>query len=325
MFFEYALEPELVAQWCDRTSFAAFMQRFGIDARRIVSRFPKRWERSVEDAFLQKYPSPSFAQKQRKTQIISYLTKRMVRRGSTNFKNDISWLENAEVEHTHRPFGGIVASSNPRRNNAVVVVCSADDILEKFDQLPQGTREVARTANEMSSALAPLLRCCEVAVFVDPHFDAVQRFLAPFRLFMDELVVNRVSISSPQIQLHVAVVNQLNPALELHQANQVLARLGKALPMLIPRGHDVRIVVWKEKLRGQKLHNRYLLTDIGSVSLGTGLDCNDESFNQDIPQAQTDDIFCLSEIHQDKRWCEYVTGQSFEKVNELVIAGNRIV
>lgn len=325
MFFEYALEPELVAQWCDRTSFAAFMQRFGIDARRIVSRFPKRWERSVEDAFLQKYPTPSFAQKQRKTQIINYLTKRMVRRGSANFNNNISWLENAEGEHAHRPFGGIVACSNPRHNNAVVVVCSADDILEKFDQLPQGTREIARTAIEMSSALAPLLRCCEVAVFVDPHFDAIQRFLEPFRLFMEELVVNRVSFSIPKTELHVAVVNQLNPSAELQEANQLLTRLGRSLPALIPRGHNVRIVVWKEKLRGQKLHNRYLLTDIGSVSFGTGLDCNEESFNQKLPQAQTDDICCLSEIHQDKRWCEYMTGTAFDKVAETVVTGNKIL
>lgn len=321
MFFEYALEPELVAQWCDRTGFAAFMQRFGIDARRIVSRFPKRWERSVEDAFFQRYPTPTFTQKQRKMQIISYLTKRMVRRGSANFDNSISWLENAEQEHADRPFGGIVACANPRQHAAVAVVCSSDDILERFDQIPQGSREVARAANEMASALAPLLRCCGYAVFVDPHFDARQRFLEPFRHFMEELVVKRVAHSPPITELHIAVENQLNPASELQEANQRLARLQRDLPNVIPRGHAVRVVVWREKLRGQKLHNRYLLTDIGSVSFGTGLDCNEESFHQNLPQAQTDDICCLSEEHQDKRWCEYVSAPAFDKVAEAIITG----
>lgn len=323
MFFEYALEPELVAQWCDRSGFEAFMKRFGIDARRIVSRFPKKWERGVDVAFFKKYPTPSFQQKQRKTQIISYLTKRMVRRGSANFDSNISWLENAEREHSNRPFGGIVACANPRHHAAVAVVCSSDDLLERFDLIPEGSRDVARSANEMASALAPLLRCCEYAVFVDPHFDAKQRFLEPFRLFMEELVVKRVTSSAPTTELHIAVENQLNPPLELQQANLLLSRLQRLLPDVIPRAHNVRIVVWREKLQGQKLHNRYLLTDIGSVSFGTGLDCNEESFNQIQPQSQTDDICCLSEAHQDKRWCEYVSSPAFDKVVDSLVTGSK--
>lgn len=325
MFYEYALEPELVAQWCDRVGFAAFMHRFGIDARRIVSRFPKRWERSVEDFFLQKYPTSTLLQKQRKTQIISFLTKRMVKRGSANYVNNISWLENAEKEHVDRPFSGIVACANPRRHAAVAVVCSAEDILERFDQVPPGSRDVARTAIDLASALAPLLCCCEYAVFVDPHFDAKQRFLEPFKLFMDELVVKRVTTSTPKIELHVAVDNILDPPLELRRANDRLTSLHRALPSIIPHGQEVRVVVWREKLRGQKLHNRYLLTDIGSVFFGIGLDCNEESFNQTLPQSQTDDICCLSEDHQDKRWCEYISAPAFDKVAETVITGTKAI
>lgn len=321
MFYEYALEPEVVAQWCDRAGFAAFMQRFGIDARRIVSRFPKRWERGVEDAFLRKYPTPSLMQKERKTQIISHLTKRTVRRGSINFETSSTWLENAEKEHLERPFGGIVAGANPRHHAAVAVVCSADDILERFDQAPPGTREVERTAVDMAAALSPLLRCCEHAVFVDPHFDAKRRFLEPFRLFMEELVAKRVTTSTPKTELHVAVENQVNPALEMQRANERLANLQRALIDIIPRGHSVHVVVWRERMRGQKLHNRYLLTDIGSVSFGIGLDCNEESFNPNMPQAQTDDISCLSEEHQDKRWCDYKSVPAFDKVAEAVITG----
>jgi hypothetical protein len=322
MFYEYALEPELVAQWCDRAGFAAFMQRFGVDARRIVSRFPKRWERGVDDAFLRKYPTPSLMQNQRKTQIISHLMKRTVRRGSVNFETDIPWLENAEKEHGERPFNGIIAGANPREHTAVAVVCSADDILERFDQSFPSSREVERSAAEMAAAISPLLRCCDYAVFVDPHFDAKRRFLDPFRLFMEELVIKRVTTTTPRTELHIAVENMLDPALELRRANERIASLQRALSSILPSGHSLRIIVWRERLMGQKLHNRYLLTDIGSVSFGIGLDCNEDSFNPSYSHVQTDDIHCLSEDHQDRRWCEYISTPAFDKVVEISITGS---
>lgn len=322
MFYEYALEPELVAHWCERAGYAAFMKRFGIDARRIVSRFPKKWERWVEDAFLRKYPSPTLLQKQRKTEIISYLTRRMIKRGSINFDGTCQWLENAEKEHSTSPFHGIVATSNPRNHPAVTVVCESADILERFDHVPSGSCEVARTPSDMASALAPLLRCCGCAVFIDPHFDAKQRFLEPFRLFLEELITNSVTNAPPVVELHVAVENILDVSLEKIRAAEKISNLQRALPNLIPHGHSIRVVVWRERLRGQKLHNRYLLTDIGSVYFGTGLDCNEESFNQSLRQSQTDDIACLSSDLQDKRWCEYVSAPAFDKVAEAVIIGS---
>jgi len=249
----------------------------------------------------------------------------MIRRGSAKFDGTTSWLENAEIEHVERPFSGIVAVSNPRLHTAVVVVSSTDDILTRFDKEYPGSREVARTANDMATALAPLLRCCEYVVFVDPHFDAMERFIRPFKLFMEELISKRVTGTVPTTELHIAVDNQLNPTIELRQANQRLASLQRALPNVVPCGHSIRIVVWKEKLRGQKLHNRYVITDIGSVSFGVGLDCNEESFNQNLPQSQTDDICCLSEDHQDKRWCEYVSAPAFDKVAEKVITGTKAI
>lgn len=321
MFYEFALEPGLVAHWCDRDGYGAFMKRFGINARRIVSRFPKCWVREVERAFIQKYPNPSFAQTQRKTQIVTFLTKCMVKRGAANYDGTVTWLENAESEQGRRPFSGIVAGDNPRRHPAITVIHSADDILERFDLMPPGSCVVNRTARDMASAVAPLLQCCNYAVFVDPYFDSKQRFLEPFRLFMEELVCNRVATSTPTTELHLAVNNQLNPAMELQEATQRLTALQRYLPDLIPTGHNVKVVVWRERLRGQKLHNRYVLTDIGSVSFGVGLDCNEESFHQTLVQSQTDDVSCLSETHHDSRWSEYVLAPAFDKVADAVITG----
>ncbi len=321
MFFEFALEPGVVAHWCDREGYGAFIKRFGIDARRIVSRFPKRWASEIEKEFHQKYPDPTFKQKERKADLISILTKHMVKRCSVNYDGKVSWLENAEREQSCRPFSGIVACDNPRKHPAVTVICSADDILERFDLLLPNSCVVSRTPRDMASAVAQLLRCCTFAVFIDPYFDIKQRFLEPFRHFMEEQICNRVANSIPVTELHLAVDNKLNPSLEQQEANYRLTALQRNLPDLIPNGHKVKVVVWRERLRGQKLHNRYVLTDIGSVSFGIGLDCNDESFHQTLAQSQTDDVSCLSEVHHDSRWSEYVSAPVFDKVAETIIFG----
>lgn len=324
MFNEFALDPSLVVYWCDKDGYVAFMKRFGIDARRIVSRFPKSWVREVERTFVQKYPSPSFNQTQRKIQMISLLTKSVVKRAATNYDGMVTWLENAESEQARRPFVGIVANDNPRSNPSVTVVRSADDILEQLDLLPSGSCVVNRAAEDMAAAVSPMLRCCNYAVFVDPHFDAKRRFIEPFRHFMEQLVSNRVASSTPITELHLAVDNQMNPAQEQREAAQRIAALQRQLPEVIPTGHKVKIVVWRERLRGQKLHNRYILTDIGSVSFGVGLDCNEESFHQSFSQSQTDDVSCLSETHHDSRWSEYVSAPAFDKVDEDTIIGTKI-
>ena len=53
MIYEFALEPELVAQWGLRKNYKRFMEKFGLDQRRLASRFPKRWRNLVWDAFEQ--------------------------------------------------------------------------------------------------------------------------------------------------------------------------------------------------------------------------------------------------------------------------------
>ena len=324
MFHEFALEPGVVAYWCDRAGYSAFMKRFGIDARRIVSRYPKRWVSEFETAFIQKYPNASYQQKLRKTELINFLTKNTVKRSAVNYDGTIRWLENAESEQSQRPFGGIVAEDNPRGNPAVTVIRSADDILEKLDLLPPGSYVVKRTAEDMAAVVMPLLRCCNYAVFVDPHFDAKKRFIEPFRHFMTQLVCNRVAASTPTIELHLAVDNQMNPPQEQREAAQRIAALQRQLPEVIPTGHKIKVVVWRERLRGQKLHNRYILTDIGSVSFGVGLDCNEESFHQSLEQFQTDDVSCLSETHHDSRWSEYISAPAFDKVAEDTIIGTMV-
>ena len=53
-----------------------------------------------------------------------------------------------------------------------------------------------------------------------------------------------------------------------------------------------------EKLGGEKLHNRYILTDLGGVTFGIGLDDGNEG--------ETDDLNLMDRVNYELRWSQYV-------------------
>lgn len=70
----------------------------------------------------------------------------------------------------------------------------------------------------------------------------------------------------------------------------------------------VSFIRWKERKGGEKLHNRYVLTNLGGVSLGAGFEAGTEG--------QTDDVLLLPSDLYKRRWKQYVENDgSFEKVD----------
>ena len=69
------------------------------------------------------------------------------------------------------------------------------------------------------------------------------------------------------------------------------------LPSIIPEDLTLTVYRWKEREGGEKLHNRYILTDIGGVQFGHGLDEGD--------LGTTDDVSRLGDDTYAKRWENY--------------------
>jgi hypothetical protein len=92
----------------------------------------------------------------------------------------------------------------------------------------------------------------------------------------------------------------------------------RSLPEIIPNGVRVRILQWRERGRGEKLHNRFTLTDLGGVSFGVGLD------DSDGEDGQTDDILLLNEGTYSLRFAQYAgPTPAFDLVAEVTIEGKR--
>lgn len=155
-----------------------------------------------------------------------------------------------------------------------------------------------------------MLRCASEIIFVDPHFAPTRsRYIRTMQAFLEAAFDGRPGRPPRRVEIHAG------DALEAkHFASECRARLAH----FIPRGSQVRIVQWRQRAGGEKLHNRYILTDIGGVKFGIGLD------DPDGDTGQTEDLNRLGQEQHALRWAQYTgANPAFELEAEAVVTGTR--
>ena len=88
----------------------------------------------------------------------------------------------------------------------------------------------------------------------------------------------------------------------------------KHLPAVVPAGVELVVRRWRNRDGGDRLHNRYILTDIGGVQFGVGLDEGDPG--------TTDDVTLLHADAYRRRLEDYVGPVlAFDLEGEVIITG----
>ena len=287
MIYEYALEPELVATWTDRSDCRYFKESFGLGQGRVVSRYPKRWKSLVWNAF---NSTDDFARK-RLEELLASLSEQMVQRSDARWDGEsTSWRNNAESEHERLPFHAILARTNPKNHAHVLTENDIDE--DSATRWAVGRWcSVARSAAEMADAVAPLLRCSSDVIFVDPYFGPERpRYLRSFEAFLERMVSQRPGETPKRVEVHTAADNTGTEEFFRGECKRRLRRC-------VPEGIQVLVRRLKQKQDGEKLHNRYILTDLGGITFGTGLDTGNEG--------ETDDITLMDRDQYQLRWSQY--------------------
>ncbi|RJP24020.1 MAG: hypothetical protein C4520_04815 [Candidatus Abyssobacteria bacterium SURF_5] len=284
MIFEYAVEPALLNAWKDRNTASYIKEQFGLGKNRLVSRFPRHWKKMAYSSCT----AGDDMEQKRVEELITRLSEHMVIRKEYGWRLGASWRENAENEHQRVPFHAILAQDNPTANPAVLV---NDDII---DATPlwrtQSGGIVRRKAADMAGAVRSMLCCCNTAIFIDPHFmpDNI-RYRTSLQAFLFELTALRPKSLPTRVEVHTNA--------EKCEIGFFCDTCNEKLPQIIPAGLKVAFIRWKRRPDGQKLHNRYILTDLGGVKFQHGLDEGDDG--------ETDDIDLLNREQYELRWNQY--------------------
>jgi hypothetical protein len=179
------------------------------------------------------------------------------------------WIHNALEQHAAEPFHAVITMEN---GDDLPRVLAIDDIMPD-NPLWKVAREVQvlRKAENLSQALAPLLRISKRIYFVDKFFNFEQaRWREPLIGFIAQALKDRADI--PEFQYHTLIDNDefdLSPEDRLHEySSDCNKRLAPHLPKVV----DIKICKWDDKPGGPGMHARYILTDRGGVRVDWGLD-----------------------------------------------------
>lgn len=275
MLSEFAVEPELLGTWSD---CRFVLSHFGWSSGRLISRYPKKWKRMV----IEVAQGAADIDYQRIEDALQNLDSILLARES-EWDNARTWLPNAVVEHSKRPFFGILARSNPMQCQDVLCANEIEPGVGPVPKLwePRTSFKVARTAVEMANSVRFLLQSSNAIWFIDPHFDpGNRRHTQPLQEFL-KMIESRRTQSSLQISIkyHTSDKNK--------DSKMFMSNLDRWVRPHLPKGSQLDIVRWKEV----ELHNRYILTDLGGVMFGTGLD------QSDIDPPEMDDVTLLNPTH----------------------------
>lgn len=288
MIYEFAVEPELVAQWNDIKDFRYFAGCFGLGLPRMVSEFPKvnKWRAKALNA---RPKDMGELDKKRVEELVRIMSECMVKRERHGYDGNRVWLENAEADHVRCPFHLILARENPRNKGQVraaeVIAEPGDETWECRRTLP-----VPRTPEELARALEPMLSNSSEIHFIDPHFKPYDPdYQSTLEAFLQAALDNRGGSPPSLVEVILdATIEQTHFETECR----------RHLPRRIPKALSVQFRRLKSRGGGPELHNRYLLSDIGGVFLGRGLDRGD--------CAHSEDMALLEKQHYLQRWGEYV-------------------
>ncbi len=315
MIYEYALEPELVCTWNERLICIFIKDHFGPDRGRLVSRYPKRWKKLVWDAYQEMKASRPQTQREQAliqteeknlTELLQRLGDVMIKRHDYVWETNKPWLANAVNEHARVPFHAIIAKE--KCNDLPHVLCLEDLDEEKTPLWAvAGGLSVKRKAENMANAVSAMLSNCTKAIFIDPHFGPENlRHHRTLKAFLNALMHNRGGHAPTKVEVHTSAKSAPD-FFKTECENQ--------MPHNIPHGLCVRFIRWKERQGGEKLHNRYILTDIGGVIFNVGLDEGNEG--------ETDDVTLMDRKQYELRWNQYTgSNPAFELVDDTDIVGN---
>lgn len=284
MFFEYALDPALVSSW-DRARF--FLDAFGPPKGRFLAEYPRRWKKMIYDGL--RCPD---VEKKRIAVRLEKLDRRVLSpRANADFDGQRPWLENAVAENGRRPFHAVVSNGATAQPNVIDGI--AVDDTEPLWHVENG-RFVSRDPAAFVAALQLLLAASKRVLIIDPYFRADQDAKTrPLAAFCREVAGNAA------IEVHFSD--------EHYGYTACMDLAARALPNALPPGASVTLHCWKERLGGERFHNRYVVTDVGGVKFGDSIELG--------LMGEHDHLSILDESSRADVWSWYVGAKpAFDRV-----------
>lgn len=259
MYAEFAVEPAAMVTSIDR--FTGMIDRFGIDQGRIISDFAEgRWSAAViqqaEATGLREVALASVVERLREMRDTKGIAK--LRQYP---RIDGGWTANALHADNQLAFHGLITEAGDCGH---LRECGAANA--RSDQAPlqvDDFADIPRTAAAIAEVAAPLIRVSRKLHLIDPHIGFAPRWLKPLRALI-------AMCSAPmEVTVHAYATGNNKPPANLFEQSV------RQHFQMLPAGVGVTFQRWERRLNGQEFHDRAILSEVGGMSFGNGLDEGD--------------------------------------------------
>lgn len=258
MLYEYAVDPSLLG---DVNNCCTVFDNFKIHQGRLIADVPRQW---VRDAFhaIQDIPSHQCQPVMRKT--IKENLKKLLDQALCGNRPQLewdrmreTWLAHAAAHNANHPFSGIIS------NATATVPAIAYSINELFISSPANWQalpqmSVERNAKCIVDALTPLLGLSKHIILIDRHlYPGTARSLRVLREIIARVPQYNYGRGIKKLIIHSSD----------HRQDWQVSLEHNVLPHL-PAGFEVECRLWPKNTE----HDRFVVTDVGGISFGEGLD-----------------------------------------------------
>ena len=288
MWREYAIEPAAMADW----RFGLFVvSHLGFSQGRLLAELPpwKKWKDLVLEACRKE--GVRDVAKKRVLALLQKARPYVLPRGRAYYVSK-AWEENVVREHRSQPLDGIVSCSDVVDVGCCLVV--GEDWDHDAHWTVERSKAVERTAADILAAAEQLLVCSRELLLVDPYFDpADSDWLDPLAVLLERACENGRSVVS--VEVHTLAKTDSEGLVV--SDSEFERRCQDHLPDLMPESlGEMEVVRWTRR-GGERLHARYILTELGGLGLEGGLDAG--------PAGQTTDAYLLEEPLRAKRVAQF--------------------
>ncbi len=258
MIKEFGIDPAVLDS---AESFYRIMGLFGIEHFRLIRDFPVNWATRVKKAVRNVKPKQKLRLFEDLEKIEEGLIKCTYQNGNLTFSYDDSndWFYNAQKYHVINPFDGMVCDKNPSRSH---YICRSEELNSDSEILDCPTT-INRTSVEIAKSVKTIFLYADEIHLVDPIFATVKaQFIRPLKEMISFFEKRKgMGIKNPsRFIYHTSEDHTGDSFIESKLNMEISGNL--ILPLRL------EIIRWP----AAELHNRMVLSDIGGVIFGTGLD-----------------------------------------------------
>jgi len=281
MLLEYAVEPRAIgSNW---QNFRYLIEKFGFDRGRLISQFPKAWFREVYAASAELRP---LERARLEESLRRAKQTKVIRNGRAYDPTLGTWLDNALAQHAAAPFHAIIAETKPAGQDLVLAAADVDETDPLM--VSSHTWQVSRVGSVLADAMGPMLRSAKTLLFVDRFFDVRDaRYLETLQACLE--VVHSSGANGVRCEIHYCDHDSRPPA------DMIEREAYRWLQGVIPNGMSIALYAWQEKAGGEDFHARYLLTDVGGISVEAGFSADGAHQNVQLGLLATD--FCQEKFN----------------------------